>query len=69
MRRKPNIKVRRTSIHLEKNCLNVTSVDGAIVNLSQKKKKKEMDRPGCNVLQYSNDEITNCFWQQLSRYT
>ena len=41
MRRKPNSKVRRTSIHLEKNCLNVTSVDGAIVNLSQKKKKKK----------------------------
>ena len=45
------------------NCLNLTSVNGAILNLN-KKRKKELDRACANILQYSNDEIKICFWQQ-----
>ena len=40
-----------------------SSVNGAILNLN-KKKRKELDSPCINMLQYSNEEIMFCFWQQ-----
>ena len=45
------------------NCLNPASVNGAMLNLN-KRKEKELDRPCVNMLQYSNDEMMICFWQQ-----
>ena len=44
------------------NCLNLTSINGAILNLNKRKSKKELERPCANMLQCSNDEITSCFW-------
>ena len=50
---------------MKTNCLNLTFANGAILNLNKRKEKRT--KPCVNLLQYSNDEITICFWQ-LSLY-
>ena len=41
-----------------------TSVNGEIILINIKEKKKELDGPCTNMLQYSNEEIAICFRQR-----